>query len=208
MTETRITRRDLAIGTGIALVMAGTFVAVGGRPLLVTFIPGLVVAWAIFAWMQTRGVALPDVGAVYPLYFGSLAWQFIHFSEEFITGFRLAFPPLFGADAYGADLFVGINMFSYFVFTIAFILVFSRGLTFLYVPVLFFAIYGVVGNALAHVLWVIWERTYFPGFFTALLYWVLGPLLLVRLSGSRRTTGVAIASFALLLTVVLLSTMR
>jgi hypothetical protein len=208
MNEIRLTQRDLAIGTGIALVMAATFVAVGGQPLLVTFVPGLVVTWAIFSWMQIRGVALPEVGAVYPLYFGALAWQFIHFGEEFYTGFRLAFPPLFGAQAYGAELFVGINMFSYFVFTIAFILVFARGLTFLYVPVLFFAVYGVVGNAIAHVLWVIWERAYFPGFFTALVYWVLGPMLLVRLTGSRRIAGVAIAAFAVLLTGVLLSTMR
>jgi hypothetical protein len=208
MNGSALTGRDLAIGTGIAGIMGWTFVAVGGVPLAVTFVPGLIVTWGIFAWMWRHGVPLPPAETTYPLYFGALAWQFIHFCEEFITGFNAAFPPLFGSPGYGADLFVGINMFSYFVFTLAFILVFARGLRFLYVPVLFFAVYGVVGNAVAHVVWVAWERAYFPGFFTAPVYWLLGPLLLTRLTGSRRIAGVAIAAFAVLLVSVLLSTMR
>lgn len=208
MTETRLTRKDLAIGTAIAILMGIVFVAVGGVPLLVTFVPGLIVTWGVFAWMQAKSMPLPAVGAAYPIYFGALAWQFIHFTEEFITGFRNDFPPLFHAPGYSAELFVGINMFSYFVFTLAFLLVFAKGLNFLYVPVLFFAVYGAVGNAIAHVLWVAWERAYFPGFFTALVYWVIGPMLLVRLTGSKRVAGVAIAVFALILAPTLLLTMQ
>jgi len=208
MSEIRLTQKDLAIGTAIAIVMGIVFVAVGGAPLLVTFVPGLVVAWGVFAWMQRTSTPLPQVDAAYPIYFGALAWQFIHFTEEFITGFRSAFPPLFHAPGYGAELFVGINMFSYFVFTVAFLLVFAKGLNFLYVPVLFFAVYGAVGNAIAHVLWVVWERAYFPGFFTALAYWVIGPALLVRLTGSKRVASVAIAVFALILVPTLLLTMQ
>ena len=208
MSETRLTREDLTIGTAIAIAMGIVFVAIGGVPLLVTFIPGLVVTWGVFAWMQARAMPLPQVEAAYPIYFGALAWQFIHFTEEFITGFRSEFPPLFHAPAYGAELFVGINMFSYFVFVVAFLLVFAKGLNFLYVPVLFFAVYGAVGNAIAHVLWVAWERAYFPGFFTALVYWAIGPILLVRLTGSKRLAGVAIAVFALILAPTLLLTMR
>jgi hypothetical protein len=208
MSETCLSRKDLALGSVVAVVMGVTFVSIGGEPLLVTFVPGLVVTWGIFAWMQAKGLSLPAAGSAYPLYFGALAWQFIHFTEEFITGFRVAFPPLFHAPAYSAELFVGINMFSYFAFTLAFILVFAKGLKFLYIPVLFFAVYGAVGNAIAHVLWVAWEHAYFPGFYTALLYWIIGPALLVRLTGSRRVAAFGIAAFAAILVPVLLLTMR
>lgn len=125
-----------------------------------------------------------------------------------MTGFRVRFPALFGAGPFSIDLFLGINMFSYAAFTMAFILVFVARLRFLLVPALFFAIYGAIGNAVSHTYWVIWTRGYFPGFFTAQLYWILGPWLLARLTGSWRPALVATGGFAVLLLTILSLTMK
>lgn len=208
MSDATLSRRDLTLGSIIAVVMAIVFASIGGLPLVATFIPGVVATWCVFLWMQQRQIALPEGPALYPLYFGVLAWQFIHFSEEFMTGFRVRFPALFGAGPFSIDLFLGINMFSYAAFTMAFILVFVARLRFLLVPALFFAIYGALGNAVSHTYWVIWTRGYFPGFFTAQLYWILGPWLLARLTGSWRPALVATGGFAVLLLTILSLTMK
>jgi len=199
METTAFDRRDLVVGTVIALVMAGVFVSIGGKPLLVTFIPGLIVTWGVYVWMCRGGAPVPSLEATYPIYHAALAWQFIHFFEEFSTGFNDGFPAMYGSPAYGPVLFVGINMFSYFVFMLTFVGVFRGGLRFLLVPVLFFAIYGAMGNAIAHMVWAVMRGGYFPGLFTAAVYWILGPILLVRLVGGARTTLIVIALFAVVL---------
>jgi len=208
MTSGTLSRQDLGIGTGIALAMAGLFVWAGGQALLSTFVPGLLVTWAIFFWMHLKQLALPEGRTLYPLYFGVLAWQFLHFSEEFMTGFRERFPAFFGAEPFSTELFVGINMLSYFGFTIAFIAVFAAGRRFLLVPMLFLIVYGAIGNAISHTYWVILEGAYFPGFLTAQLYWVIGILLLARLVSSWRAAAVATSGFAVLLVSVLTLTMQ
>ncbi len=194
MSNETVSRRDIAVGTFLALIIGSTFVLIGGRPLIVTFIPGLVVAWTIFAWLYVSQTTLPKGGNLYPLYYAVFAWQFIHFFEEYLTGFRIQFPELYGASPYSAELFVGINMFSYFVFAVGFILAFEKGLKFL-----FYIVYGALGNAIAHVWWVILKGAYFPGFFTALAYWVLGPLLLSRFVGSLWRAYAITAAFAVVL---------
>jgi hypothetical protein len=52
-------------------------------------------------------------------------------------------------------------------------------------------------------LWAVVHHGYFPGFITAQAYWVLGPLLLNRVTGSRRETIVFAVGFAIVLLVLL-----
>ncbi|RVV99414.1 hypothetical protein EKE94_01625 [Mesobaculum littorinae] len=208
MTPATLTRIDFGIGTVIALLMAGVFTWIGGQALVSTFVPGLLVTWAIFLWMHLKQVALPDGHGLYPLYFSVLAWQLLHFSEEFMTGFRVQFPALFGGSPFSTELFVGINMVSYFLFVMAFIGAFAGGRRFLLVPVLFFVVYGALGNAIAHTYWVIDQGGYFPGFFTAQLYWVLGILLVARIGGSWRMAVTATCGLGVLLVGVLAMTMQ
>ena len=186
-------------GSGLILVLAVAFAAVGGRPLVVTFLPGLTVVWGIFAGLCRSGHPLPEGRDLYPLYFGVLAWQFLHFLEEYLTGFRIRFPELYGAEPYSDGLFVGINMVSYFVFALAFVVATQKRLAVLYIPPLFFAVYGALGNAIAHPWWVIETGEYFPGAVTALAYWALGPLLLARFVGGLRQALIVAAGFALIL---------
>ena len=193
-------KKDFIIGTVIALVMGTTFTLLSsGKSLLVTFVPGIVITWLTFAWLYKKQINLPDGPAFFPLFFATLAWQFIHFAEEFTTGFRSQFPLLYGGTPYSDNLFVTFNMLSYFIFTLACILVFTRGLRFLLVPILFYIIYGAIGNAISHTWWSVYLKSYFPGFVSAQLYWILGPLVLYKLLGERRAVLAIVILFALVL---------
>ncbi len=195
MSEQKLSRRDLGIALTIAAVMATLFVAIGGKPLLVTFCIGLVGVAGVLVWFYRAGAPLPGA-ACYPVYFATLAWQFVHFTEEYLTGFNTRFPELYGASPYSHQLFVIINMTSYAVFSLAAILMLTRRFGFMLTPMLFFVIYGAIGNAIAHSWWVIMTVGYFPGAFTAQLYWALGPLALWRLTGSAKATIITIAGMA------------
>jgi hypothetical protein len=110
----RLTRRDLAIGTVIALIMGTAFARLSsGASLLVTFIPGLAVSWLLFLRLYLKRTPLPDGARFLPVFFTALAVQFVHFAEEFLTGFPARFPALYGGAAYPEGMFVTFNMASY-----------------------------------------------------------------------------------------------
>lgn len=198
-------KRDLVIGTVIALTMGTTFALLSsGMSLVVTFVPGIVITWLTFVLLYVKKTNLPDAQAFFPLFFATLALQFVHFAEEFTTGFPTKFPLLYNGTPYSNDLFVIFNMLSYFVFTLACILVFTKKLRFLLVPVLFYIIYGAVGNAVSHTWWSLYLKSYFPGLVSAQLYWVLGPLLLYKLLGERKTV-IGIITLIVLTLIILLT---
>jgi hypothetical protein len=148
-------------------------------------------------------VPLPDSFEFLALYLISLSLQFLHFCEEFATGFHDKFPALYGGLPYSSRLFVGINMLSYALFTVAAVAVYIKGVRAVLLPVLFFVVYGVLGNAVAHPFWALRQGAYFPGFFTALPYLVLGPLLVNKLLRNRKQTAVFVGSFAAVLLITL-----
>ena len=199
-----LSKKDLVIGTVIALAMGTTFTLLSsGMSLMVTFVPGVVVTWLVYVWLYAKKTKLPDGADFLPLYFTTLAVQFLHFAEEFTTGFRTQFPLLYGGEPYSANLFVIVNMVSYFIFTLACILVFTKSLRFLLVPMLFYIIYGAIGNAISHTYWSLYLQSYFPGLITAQLYWVLGPLVLYKLIGGRKEVLTIIILFAFVLIALL-----
>ena len=101
-----LSKTDLIIGTIIALVMATAFTLLSsGLSLIVTFVPGIVVSWLTYVWLYLNKRHLPSGVVFLPVFFVALAVQFIHFAEEFTTGFRSSFPLLYGGTPYSADLF-------------------------------------------------------------------------------------------------------
>lgn len=197
-------RRSLSLpqmwlALAVTAAMALTFTLLGGTPLIVTFDVGLAGVASVIVLNYLSKTEFPNAGRYYPIYFATLAWQFIHFIEEFVTGFREQLPALYGVDAYSANFFVAINMLSYAGFTLACIAVLTRGIRFLVAPMLFFVVYGALGNAIAHTWWVVWLGKYFPGFYTAQAYWILGPLALAGLIGSLKRAIVFTVGFGLVL---------
>jgi hypothetical protein len=207
-----LSKSDLAIGTGIALAMVIAFTLLSsGWSLIVTFVPGAIFAWLAYLWMFARKVELPRAETFVPLFFTALAIQSLHFAEEFVTNFRTLFPTLYGGGPYSVDLFVCFNMGAYAVFTLSCLLMLRRSSRFLLMPVLFYVVYGAIGNAISHTWWVLYSQSYFPGFFTATAYWVFGPWLLYRLLGNWRHAAIVIIAFAAVLvplTTIFMATSR
>lgn len=195
-----LTRKDVVIGTLIAVAMGTLFTLLSsGASLLVTFVPGVVCTWVTYVWLYLSRTKLPNASEFLPAFFALLAVQFIHFAEEFTTGFRSSFALLYGGAPYSANLFVTFNMIAYFVFTVGAILALTRNVRFLLVPVLFYIIYGAIGNAISHTWWSLYLQSYFPGLVTAQVYWVAGPVVLHKLAGRRRVELAIIALFALVM---------
>jgi hypothetical protein len=195
-----LSKKDLVIGTVIALVMGTAFTLLSsGLSLIVTFVPGIVFAWLTYVWLYSTQTKLPNGSKFLPVFFAALAVQFIHFAEESAAGFRINFPLLYGGAPYSEDLFVTFNMIAYFMFTVTAILVFTKSLRFLLIPSLFFIVYGAIGNAVSHTWWSLYLRAYFPGLVTAQVYWLVGPLVLYRLVGRPKVAFAIITLFALVL---------
>ncbi|MFT4061620.1 MAG: hypothetical protein QM642_04600 [Edaphocola sp.] len=205
----RLTKKDFVIGSFISLVLLSVWTyGSSGMSLIATFVPGIIFAWALFAILYFKQIELPDYNVFLPLYFLTLGWQFIHFTEEFMTNFKEIFPTAYGGQPYSNNRFVAFNMFSYFVFIVSPVLVYFKGLKFLLVPVLFFIVYGAMGNAIAHTWWSIYFKQYFPGLYTAFPYWLLGPILLTIFMKSKEMAGVYIIAFAAVLIISLTTLMN
>lgn len=204
-TNEALSKKDLMIGTVIALLMGLVFMSLSsGMSLLVTFIPGIAFTWFTFVWLYVKKAKFPPGSDFLPVFFVALSVQFIHFAEEFATGFYTKFPLLYGGIPYSQNLFVVFNMVAYFMFTLACILAFTKNLRFLIIPALFYIIYGAIGNAISHTWWSLYLKSYFPGLITAQLYWVAGPLALNKLLGNRKELFTMITLFAVVLVLLLL----
>lgn len=61
-----------------------------GNTLRYTFVPTMAVSWLLYmAVLRRKRVAGEQIA---PLYFASLAWQLVHFLEEYFTGFNYRWP--------------------------------------------------------------------------------------------------------------------
>jgi len=191
---------DFVIGTVIALVMGTLFTLLSsGMSLIVTFVPGIIFSWLMYAWLFVKKVALPTSSAFLPLFFGLLTVQFIHFAEEFTTKFDTKFPLLYGGMPYSDNFFVTFNMIAYSIFALACLLAFTKNIRFLLFPALFFIMYGAIGNAISHTWWSLYLRSYFPGLAAAQIFWIAGPFILYKLVGGRKVVFTIIILFALVL---------
>ncbi|NBE98108.1 HXXEE domain-containing protein [Nonomuraea sp. KC401] len=193
-------RRDAVVAGLLAGVLITVFALISaGAAMWWTFIPAMVIAYGCHLATTNRRPYDPD--RILPIYSAALAWQFLHFAEEFMGGFYprwtaeifdaapRAFPSL-GIDH--QDLFVWLNMIPYAAFVLCG-LAMHKGLRVPMLIVWFFAIMGVMGNAISHALYALISGDLgFPGIVTSLPYWVLGPLLIRALAaGVRRQSTIA-----------------
>lgn len=118
---------------------------------------------------------MPATNKILPLYLLALSVQMLHFAEEYVTGFVVALPALFGQEPYPEDYWLIFNMAAYSFFILGAIVLF-RQITELAIIPLFFIIVGVILNGLAHIGITLYTMAYFPGMYTALIYLIIGPL--------------------------------
>ena len=177
-------RLALITATIMALVMIVVFwIFSSGWSLRLTFVPGVILAYILFLLTIKRKAPAPQ--RLLPLYLIAVAVQMLHFAEEYLTGFYAKFPALFGGAAYSPEVFVAFNMSAYFAFIIGAVFIYKKTRPLMMIP-LFFITYGVLGNAITHVIFAIYVGGYFPGLYTALIYWLLAPFLLRELWNGTR----------------------
>jgi hypothetical protein len=143
-----------------------------------SFVPAM--ALAFVCYLRTSYRKMPDAERIPPLYLLALAIQFLHFTEEYVYGFplriseiRAAMPP------FDVNVFVAFNMIAYCLFILSGLGMY-KGMKFPMIIVWFFAI-CFLGNAIWHLLLTVRVGGYFPGLYTSLPGWILGPILLQRL---------------------------
>ena len=136
-----------------------------GNTLRYTFVPTLAASWVLYMLLlRRRG---PDRERLMPLYFVSLAWQFVHFIEENQTGFRYRWPvEIFGTEPYGDKQYVAINVLSYALFILGGVALMVDRREFS-LPAVFFAVMGVMFNGVQHPIYSWMARGYFPGLWTS-----------------------------------------
>ena len=136
-------------------------------------------SWALY--MFTLRKRMPEPAEVAPLYLFALGWQFVHFIEEFETGFQFRWlTEIFRTQPYGDNKFVLINLLSYTAFAVSGVGLMLR-VPHLSIPAIFFTVMGVMVNGVQHPLYSAMTRGYFPGLWSSLGDLVLGPLLLKRM---------------------------
>ena len=169
---------DIVVPLVIALVYIAIFIR-RGKPFWWTFVPAMVLA--VPAYFLTSFRHMPAPAAVLPIYLVALAVQFLHMGEEFATGFYWRWPEqIFHSPPMTETQHVVINMVSYAVFVVGALGIWY-GVRWLMIIVWFVTLMGVVGNAIQHPIYCLKVKGYFPGIYTSLAYWIVGPILLVRL---------------------------
>lgn len=153
---------------------------------VIVFIPGIIITYLVY--LSTFYKKTPKPERILPLYLLALGFQFIHFSEEYLTGFTIEVPRLLGQIPYPKDYWVIFNMIAYSVFVIGGIILFKRLKELMIIP-LFFILAGVIFNSIAHILISMYVGGYFPGLYTALIYLVLGPILIQRVFEETHLTS-------------------
>jgi hypothetical protein len=188
--------RTSAASVIAASALIVTFAIVSPGPAMwLTFIPAMVIACGLHLASTAR--TAPDPSRVLPIYLVALAWQFLHFGEEFINGFYRRWPEeIFHASPMSVNFFVVGNMVSYAAFSVGALALYRRWRLPLLI-VWFFAIMGVAGNAIGHAVYALTTGDIlFPGTITAFAYWIIGPLLIRSLWQSSRPDSQHHVSFS------------
>lgn len=142
------------------------------------FIPGVILTYVVYS--RTYYKRMPDPQRILPLYLLLVGIQCLHFAEEYVTDFHVEVPKLLGQEPYPLDYWLIFNMVAYFFFILGGIAIHNKKNEYMLVP-LFFVVVGVLLNGLGHVLLSIYTGGYFPGLYSALLYVLLGPILIKRI---------------------------
>ncbi|MBT8268744.1 MAG: HXXEE domain-containing protein [Flavobacteriaceae bacterium] len=166
------------IASAIALISIFTLYLVSAEiSSVLVFIPGVLVSLIVYLFTFEKNIPKPK--RILPLYLFALGMQFLHFTEEYLTGFHIKLPALFNQPPYDLDVWTTFNMVAYFIFILGGIALFKNLKEFTII-VIFFILFGIMFNGIVHVLTSLYIGDYFPGLYTALTYLVIGPILIKR----------------------------
>ncbi len=175
--------KNIIIPTGIAVAMIALFCYLSsGLSLIVTFVPGVIVAYIFYFIFCFKNDPAPR--DILPIYFLGIGFQLLHFAEEHATNFDIVFPALFNGRSYSHNLFVTFNMIAYFMFFVGGYAIY-KGIKPLMMLAMFFIAYGMLGNCIGHIGFAIAVKGYFSGLYTSFPNFFLSLILLKKLYKTR-----------------------
>src|SRR5947207_12200600 len=124
------------------------------------------------------------IDSIVRLYLIGIAFQCLHFTEEYVTCFYVRALEFLGFVAWPSEFFVIFNLVWIALWLLAAVGV-KGGIRVAYFPLWFFAV-GIVGNALWHPLLCFATGGYFAGVFTSRFAETIGVILLSPLSRRNR----------------------
>lgn len=156
-----------------------------GLSTILTF--GISMGVSYVLYLLTCYQRMPAAGRVLSLYLFALAIQMIHFIEEFVTGFHVRFPvEIYHSAPFQANEFVISQMALYALLIVAAIGIFKQWK----IPMImawFLIIMLLIVNAVQHPVYVVMVGGYFPGLYTSIAGWILGPVLFIRMWEAKRS---------------------
>ena len=147
------------------------------------FVPAAIITYLIY--LNSFFKLMPSPKKILPLYLGALSIQMLHFGEEYLTGFVVELPKLMGQEPYPEDFWLVFNMAAYSFFIMGAIVLYKKIKELAVLPI-FFILVGVILNPLAHLSLTIYKGAYFPGLYTAFLYFALAPFILKEIFSNKR----------------------
>ncbi|MGI9545910.1 MAG: hypothetical protein ACR2MM_01635 [Flavobacteriaceae bacterium] len=171
-----IADRTIYIPLFISILAIGIFYWVGFIISAVwLFVPATIITFLIY--LSTFYKKMPAPNQILPIYLLALSIQMLHFAEEYLTGFVVELPLLFGQDPYPEDYWLVFNMAAYAFFIIGGIVLLKRIKELAFIP-LFFILVAAIFNPIAHLGLSIYKAGYFPGLYTAVIYIIIAPFLI------------------------------
>jgi len=170
---------DLQKITPVLLAFIGIIGIWFGAPSILVkwiFIFGILIT-LLFFYALIHPRQFPEPRKLLPLYLIALSVQFLHFLEEYHGKLYEKLPVLFDFPPVDRDAFITFNMIAYAIFILGAIAIYKKRMEFMLIP-LFFILVGTVANAVFHCLLALWQGSYFPGLYTALIYLILGPMMM------------------------------
>jgi hypothetical protein len=162
------------------------FYAVNSKGLstILSFGASMAAAYVLYFFSCYR--RMPEPERFLPLYLLAVALQLLHFIEEFSTGFHIRFPvEIYHAQAFSATAFFASQTALFALLVLAGIGIYKRWKMPL-VMAWFLVVMLEFVNAVQHPIFAFMAKGYFPGLFTSLQGWFLGPLLFKRLWETRK----------------------
>lgn len=170
----------LIIPTFFALIMIVFFAYFSpGLANWLTAIPAMIISYIFYLLTAYRKA--PDPKWILPLYLLGVSWYGIHFAEEFINGYTTAFPALFSEGAMSDSFYLIFNMVAILFYIFGGICIYLK-IQGPQLIAIFFIIFGMIANAIFHTIASLKTGSYFPGVYTAQMYWLgfIGPWLYWR----------------------------
>jgi len=170
-------RRQRVVGALLAAsaILATAFVMGRAAAGLTIGLAACLALWLALEW----GPCPPRLRWAYG---AGIVVQAAHLGEEYGAGFYRVFPERFGY-TWSAARFLAFNLTWLVVFVVAYVGL-HRGARLAYLPVLFLAVVGGIGNGIVHLVLAAQAGGYFAGLYTAPLCLVAGTAVLNMLAGA------------------------